>query len=107
VAANQTRPTEPGREALGGLTVRDLSASERQAAGLDQGVVITNVREGSAADEESLAPEMVIEEVGGKPVTNVATFTRLLQDAKTRGKHAVLLVRNGDDTQFVALRLKD
>ena len=87
--------------------MRDMTASERQASGVDQGVMITGVREGSPADEENLSPEMVIEEVGGKPVTNVATFTRLLQEAKARGKHAVLLVRNGDDTQFVPLRLKD
>jgi serine protease Do len=107
VIASQAPPAAPGREALGGLTVRDLTAGERQAAGVDQGVMITDVREGSPADEENLAAEMVIEEVGGKPVTNVATFTRLLQEAKSRGKHAVLLVRSGDDTQFVPLRLNN
>jgi len=108
VIASQARPADnSGHEALGGLTVRDLSASERQAAGVDQGVMITDVREGSAADEEGLAPEMVIEEVGGKPVANVAAFTKLLNEAKARGKHAVLLVRNGDDSRFIPLQLKD
>ncbi len=105
--ASQTRPADQGREALAGLTVRDLSASERQASGVDQGVMITDVREDSPADEAGLQPEMVVEEVGGKPVTNAASFTKLLTDAKARGKHAVLLVHNGDDTRFVPLRLKD
>jgi hypothetical protein len=50
---------------------------------------------------------MVVEEVGGKPVATAATFTKLLKDAKGRGKHAVLLVHSGGQSSFVALRLTD
>ena len=49
----------------------------------------------------------MIEEVGGKPVRAAAAFTQLLKEAKVRGKHAVLLVHRGGNTQFVALPLSE
>jgi serine protease Do len=106
VASTQS-PTAEGKESLGGLTVRDMTSQERQASGVSNGVVITDVRDGSAADDAGLEPDMVIEEVGGKPATNASAFTRLLQEAKGRGRHAVLLVRVGDDSRFIPLRLAD
>ena len=70
--------------------------------------MITDVEDGSAAEDAGLEPNMVIEEVGGKPVTDAASFARLLKDAKARGKHAVLLVHRGQGTpQFIPLRLSD
>jgi len=107
VLASAQRAPEPGREALAGLTVRDMTASERETSGVSQGVVITEVRQGSAADDAGLQANMVVEEVGGRPVANAQAFTRLLQEAKTRGRHAVLLVHAGEDSRFVALRLND
>jgi len=105
--ADNEKPAAPGRESLGGLTVRDMSSQERESSGVSNGVIVTDVKEGSAADDAGLQPDMVIEEVGGKPAANAAAFTRLLQEAKGRGKHAVLLVREGDNSQFIPLRLED
>jgi serine protease Do len=94
-------------EELGGLKVRDLSPDERSDAGVRTGVLVLDVKDGSAADDAGLAPNDVIEEVGGKPATDTGTFLKLLKDAKTRGKHAVLLVRRGSNSQFVPLQLSE
>ncbi|HET9328807.1 MAG TPA: Do family serine endopeptidase [Candidatus Eisenbacteria bacterium] len=94
-------------EQLGGLTVRDLDNQERSEAGVRSGVLVTEVKEGSPADDAGLAANDVIEEVGGKPATDSGTFGRMLRDAKSRGKHAVLLVRRGNNSQFVPLRLSE
>ncbi len=94
-------------EALAGLSVRDLSSDEKQETGSSGGVLITNVQDGSAADEAGLAPNMIIEEVGGKPVTNSAALARMLKETKAVKRYAVLLVRAGQQTTFVPLQVRD
>ena len=94
-------------EQLGGLTVRDLDNQERSEAGVRSGVLVVDVKEDSPADDAGLAANDIIEEVGGKPATDASAFTRLLKDAKSRGKHAVLLVRRGNNSQFVPLSLSE
>jgi serine protease Do len=97
----------PRSEEMGGLTVRDMTSDERQDTKVRSGVIVTDVKENSAADDAGLAPNDVIEEVGGKPAPDAGTFLRLLKDAKSRGKHAVLLVRRGNNSQFVPLSLSE
>jgi Do/DeqQ family serine protease len=93
---------------VGGLKVRDLTRAELASAKLDGGVVITDVDDGSAADEAGLQPGDVIEEVGGKTVTNADDFTKAIAEVRKGDKrHAVLLVRRGDNSQFVPLRVKE
>jgi serine protease Do len=99
--------TQKASETLGGLSVRDLTNQERADAGVRSGVLVIDVQDGSPADDAGLAPNDVIEEVGGKTASDAATFTRLLRDAKSRGKHAVLLVRRGSNSQFVPLQLSE
>ena len=105
VASLNPSPPDARSEELGGLRVRELTAAEKSEAGVKNGVLILEVKEGSPADDAGLAANDVIEEIGGKPVSDGAAFTRLLKDAKSRGKHAVLLVRRGDNSQFVPLPL--
>jgi S1-C subfamily serine protease len=107
-SANGTNPapaTPPG-ESLAGLTVRDLTADEKQESGAKNGVLVTDVEDGSAAEEAGLSANMIIEELGGKPVANAASFTRMLKDAKTKSRYAVLLVRAGQQTTFVPLQVR-
>jgi len=93
---------------LGGLKVRDLSRTEHASAKIANGVAITDVEDGSAADEAGLQPGDIIEEVGGKAVNSADEFEKSVADArKVDKKHAVLLVRRGEGSQFVALRIKD
>jgi serine protease Do len=109
IAQNDRGGNEPQNtqsQALGGMTVRDLTSDERQDLKIDGGVMVTDVREGSAADDAGVSPNDVIEEVGGKPVMSAAALTKVLKDTKTAKKqHAVLLLRSGDQTRFVAMRL--
>ena len=106
-ASQSPTPAHGTNEALAGLTVRDLSADERQEVGIKHGVLITGVAEGSVAEDAGLAPNMVIEEIGGKPVTNALGFTRMLKEAKVSHKHTVLLVHAGQDSRFVPLQVSE
>jgi len=110
VLAQNTNPPSgaelPQAHGVGGLTVRELTAEEKQNLGVDGGVMITQVQEGSAAEDAGLQPNDVIEEIGGKSVASSATFARMLKDARTANKkNAVLLVWRDGDTRYVPLRL--
>ena len=107
VAAVSQRPAAPVAEVLAGLAVRDLSEEEMAAAQVRSGVLITEVKEGSAADDAGIQPNDIIEEGGGKPAAGVGEFGRLLRAAKAQKKHAVLLVNRNGATQFIAVRLPD
>ena len=103
----QTPATLPQAQALGGLAVRELTAEEKTNLGIQTGVMVTQVKDGSAAEEAGIQPSDVIEEVGGKAVTSGAGLTKMLRDAKTAKKqHAVLLVWRDSQTQFIPLRLE-
>jgi serine protease Do len=107
VAAVAQRPAAPTSEVLAGLTVRDLTDEELGDAQIRSGVLVTDVGEGTAADEAGIRPNDIIEEVGGKPASNVGEFGRLLRGIKAQKKPAVLLVNRNGGTQFIAVRLAD
>jgi serine protease Do len=65
-----------------------------------------NVEPDGPAAEQVFERGSVILDVGGKPVANVGDVRNALKEAKTQGKHAVLMrVKMGDATKFVALPL--
>jgi serine protease Do len=103
---DKTAPESPATAV--GLRVRDMSRTELSAAKLDGGVIITDVEDGSPADEAGLQPGDMIEEVGGKGVGSAEEFTKAISASKKAGKrHAVLLVRRGDNSQFVPLQIQE
>ncbi len=92
-----------------GVKVATLSDEVRQRFELAQetnGVVITEVAEGSPAGEESLRPGDVIVEVGQEQVSSAPEVAAKVNQARTEDKKSVLLLidRQGD-LRFVALRL--
>jgi Do/DeqQ family serine protease len=109
LAENGGVPEEvPATQKLAGIRVRDLKAAERTANEVDGGVVITEVESGSAAEDAGLEPNDIVEEVNRKPVRSASGFTEQLNAAKNAGKqHAVLLIRRGNRTSYVPVRLKD
>lgn len=86
-----------------GLAVQDLAAGERQRLGLraGEGVRITRV-DGMAARDAGLQPGDVVLQVGRTAVGSAADFARAVA-ALPRGQAAMLLVRRGTATQFVAV----
>jgi serine protease Do len=102
------RDAEPEGEQLVGVRVRDLTRQELSNLSLESGVMITRVEPGSAAEEAGLQEGDVVEEVGGKAVAGTAGFASLVGDAKKAGKkHAVLLVRRGENATFVPVKIAE
>ncbi|MBL8272467.1 MAG: DegQ family serine endoprotease [Xanthomonadales bacterium] len=88
-----------------GIGVRDLSADEREELGLgaDEGVLVEDVS-GAVAARAGLQPGDVILMVGRVRVGTAAAFQAQAGAAKP-GQSVMLLVRRGDASSFLALRL--
>jgi serine protease Do len=90
-----------------GVTVRNLDARAREEFNLPEkiasGVVITKVEEGSDAAEKGLRPGAVILQIERLPVSDVATFRKLLKDNAAKEK-LLLLVSLGDSERFLLLK---
>ena len=93
----------PGEEL--GLAVQDLKADIAQELGLpnEPAVVVTDVEEGSPADEGGMSRGDLILEVNQQQVTNLQDLRAAL--GRTGGAKSVLfLIRRGDNAVYVALR---
>jgi len=106
VAANvKDGAPDEGMPDLGGLSVRELRDEEKRQLGIDAGVRVTDVADGSIADDNGIQPTDVIEMVGPNPVTDVVTFGKLMAAAKKAGRPAVLYVNRNGTSRYVPMRL--
>jgi serine protease Do len=87
------------------LGLQVAPANEVSGAG-SQGVVVTAVDPDGPAAEHGFQTGTVILDVGGKAVANAGDVRNALTEAKSQGKHDILMrVKMGDATRFVALPL--
>jgi serine protease Do len=110
-----TMPNQPEKQANAGqqdkgsmsgaprLGLSVAPASEVAGAG-NKGIVITAVDPDGPAAERGLKSGDVILDVAGKSVSNVSELRSALADAKSSGKHDVLIrIKTADNTRFVAV----
>jgi serine protease Do len=88
-----------------GMTVQKLTPQLAENLGLDKtdGVVVTAVEPGSAADEAGIRRGDVIVEVDRKPVRGVEEYRKSIAGSR-KGRGILFLVRRGDSTLFLALK---
>ena len=87
------------------LGLQVAPATEVSGAG-EKGVVVTAVEPDGPAANQGLQTGNVILEVGGKPVGNASDMRKALSEAKSQGKHQILMrVKMGDAMRFIALPL--
>jgi serine protease Do len=110
-----TMPNQPEKQANAGSSEQDgargvphLGLSVAPAADVagagDKGVVVTAVDPDGPAAEHGLQSGDVILDVGGKSVGSVGDLRKALVDAKSGGKHDVLMrIKSADNTHFVAV----
>ena len=101
-AGNTETPAEKGLPHLG-LT---LAPANEVAGSGGKGVVVTGVDPEGPAAEHGFQTGDVILDVGGKAVDSTGDVRKALSEAKSQGKHDVLMrVKTADATRFVALPL--
>jgi serine protease Do len=88
-----------------GLTVRPLSAREKEELSLDRGVLITAVRSYSEAYNRGLRGNMVLLDVDRKGLTSVSQLKKTIEGHKA-GESVLLRVKVDEQTvTFVALQI--
>jgi S1-C subfamily serine protease len=88
-----------------GMSVRDMTPSERAELKLDSGVRVTDVADGSEAEDKDIQPGDVIEEVNRVPVKNAADFKAQVAKVRKAGKPVVMIVNRNGGTRFETLKL--
>lgn len=87
-----------------GLTIRNLSSREKSQFNVDNGVIISEVKRYSPAEDQLLAPNLVIVEADRETLKNVAQFKKLVNGKK--GSALLLKVRDANgNTRFVGLEV--
>jgi len=88
-----------------GLTVQPLTPQLAENLGLERkdGLVISAVKPGSAADEAGLRSGDVVVEINRQPVKNLADYNREIA-RNEKGKSVLFLVRRGQTSLFLALK---
>jgi serine protease Do len=88
-----------------GMTVQRLTPQIAESLGLEKadGVVVTAVEPGSAADEAGIRRGDVILEVDRKPIRNLEEYRKSIAGIR-KGKGVLFLVRRGESTLFLALK---
>ena len=108
----------PPREALAegkprtfrklGIGVQTLTKDLAERLGYEgeEGVVVKSVEPGSPADDKGIRRGDLIKEVGGKRVRSVEDYRKALKDLEP-GQAVLFLIRRGDRTFYVALRVPE
>lgn len=88
-----------------GLTVQRLTPQIAESLGLEkaEGIVVSAVEPGSAADEAGIRRGDVIVEIDRKPIRNLEEYKKSIATVR-KGKGVLFLVRRGESTLFLALR---
>jgi serine protease Do len=91
-----------------GMKMGELEPAVARKLGLDDvaGVVVTDVRAGSAAEEAGIESGNVITQVNGEAVTSVAEVNAMLAakpDDESTGDGVLLLVRTASGSRFVVV----
>ncbi len=89
-----------------GLTIRNLTSNDRTQYNVDHGVMITDVKPLSTAEDQRLSPGIVILEADRKPVNNVGDFKQAVKDKK--GSAVLLKLKDSQgNTRFIGLEIPD
>lgn len=101
----ETEVAASGQQGELGLAVQPVTPEVAQSLGLDraEGLVITEVKPGSAADDAGLREGDLITQINRRPVKNLADYNREMAQSK-KGQSVLLLVRRGDASVFLALK---
>ncbi|XBQ16265.1 MAG: Do family serine endopeptidase [Oceanicaulis sp.] len=107
---NSGPAVEPGQLSMFGMVLEapDADARERLDLG-DRGLLVASVEPGSEAERKGLRPGDAIVEAVGSDVTSVDDFRAAVEDARERGRAAVLVyaITQSGQGRYVALELEE
>lgn len=101
---------EPGQLRMFGMVLEAPEDEDRERLELgDRGLIVASVEPGSHASEKGLRPGDAILEAGGRDVSDIEDFREATEDARARGRSALLVFVGGQGGQrrYAALELTE
>jgi serine protease Do len=91
-----------------GMSVQDLTADVAESLGVDEieGIIISQIQPNSTADKAGLRRGDIILEVGSKTISSTADFLKSTNDLPNETP-VLLLIRRGDSTIFLTLKIEE
>ncbi|PIP78771.1 MAG: trypsin [Ignavibacteria bacterium CG22_combo_CG10-13_8_21_14_all_37_15] len=89
-----------------GLTVKNLTAQEKETYKVAGGVMISEVKEYSRASNQGLQPDLVITKADKKEIKSVAEFKKIIESKKGSAVFLVVNDKKGDSF-FVGLKIPE
>jgi serine protease Do len=86
-----------------GLSVRALTADERDQAGTSGGVVVLSVESGSAAEDAGVRRGDVVLKIGDENVGGLTDYKRIARGLAGSSDPVLLRIRRGDTRLFIAI----
>lgn len=86
-----------------GLVLKELTDSQKKQVGIENGLLVEDVLEGIAGGAGILSGDIILG-MNDQDIKTVGQFNQLL-DKVEKGRHIALLVRRGDRTTFISIRI--
>jgi serine protease Do len=96
-----------GTKGFFGITAQEISTEIARQLGIgkDTGVIISDIENGSPADDVGLQPQDIIVQVNKVKITSLKQYTKEMGKAAEK-KNVTLLVKRGKSSFFVGLRIE-
>jgi serine protease Do len=90
-----------------GITVQEITPQIRRMFNIreSEGVIVTNVEQGSVAWDAGLRRGDIILEINKKPVRNLSEYRKVIGSIK-QGQTVLFLIKREENTLYIALRLE-
>jgi serine protease Do len=90
-----------------GLAVQEITKETAQHMGIPRnaGVIVTDVEEGSPADDIGIQPQDIIAQVNKVKISSIKDYKREISKAAER-KSVTLLVKRGKGSFYITLRIE-
>lgn len=88
-----------------GLSLRELTDSQKKQLGVENGLLVEEVYDGIAASAGIRRGDVILG-FNNHDVKSIKQFNKLLDDIK-KGRNIALLVRRGDVTTFITMKIGD
>lgn len=88
-----------------GLVLRELSPGQKDQLGIDNGLLVEEIYDGTASKAD-IRPGDIILGFNNQDIRSIKQFNKLLGDAK-KGRNIALLIRRGDATTFITMKIAE
>lgn len=105
VVGKRSEKKKPNMSNHLGLAVSELTERQKEQLDVAGGLLVEDIRQGAASDAGIRVGDVILG-VNNQDITSIKQLNRLLDQAK-KGRNIALLIRRGDMTTFITLKLQD